>query len=143
MSNDQPAQKNLPARTRHSILFVAGLALIVLGPVAYAVQLSAKNLSAPWYVPILATAGVALMLLSVWQRRGVVRILGLALFAVVCGLEWRILLVDMRTPAYTGPAQLGHKLPHFTAKLADGSPFSDKDVEKGTRTVLLFYRGHW
>jgi hypothetical protein len=110
---------------------------------AYIVQFRSKHLGAPWYVPILASVGVALMILSIWRRRGVVRPIGLVLFAILCGLEWHMLLVGTRTPAYTGPAQAGHSIPEFTATLADGRPFTEKDLEQGTHTVLLFFRGRW
>jgi peroxiredoxin len=53
------------------------------------------------------------------------------------------LLVAMKSPAYTGPATPGAQVPAFVAKLADGNPFTQKDLQRGTPTVLLFYRGHW
>ena len=30
-----------------------------------------------------------------------------------------------------------------TARLADGTPFTTADLERGTSTVLVFYRGRW
>jgi hypothetical protein len=131
------------SRSRHRLLFVAGIALFVLGPVWYAVQIRLKNLGSPWYVPILSSAGVLLLILSLWRRRGIVRTVFLIVFGVVCGFEWFTFTVAARSPAYTGPAQPGRKVPNFAARLADGTPFTTSELEKGTSTVLVFYRGHW
>lgn len=131
-------------RSLHWPLYVAGIVLFVLGPAIYAFQLSAKELVTPWYLPILATIGAALMMLSVWRRFGVVRMIGLVLFALVCAFEWSGLLVVMKSPSYTGPATAGHNVPAFSARLADGRPFTEADLRNGpAATVLLFYRGHW
>ena len=143
MDNVEPAAAAVIARPRHWPLFLAGILLFLLGPAAYVVQFRLKHLGAPWYVPILASAGAALMIASVWRRRGVVRTIVLVLFAVVCGLEWQVLLVGSRSPVYTGPAQPGRKVPQFTATLADGRPFSESDLETGISTVLVFFRGRW
>jgi peroxiredoxin len=34
-------------------------------------------------------------------------------------------------------------LPSFTATLADGATFSNKDLQNGKPAILLFFRGHW
>ena len=130
-------------RSRHWLLFFAGVALFVLGPVWFVVQFRLKNLGAAWYVPILSSAGVLFLIVSLWRRRGIVRTVFLMLFAVVCGFEWFVLTVAARSPAYTGPAQPGRKVPQFAARLADGKPFTTADLERGTSTVLVFFRGHW
>jgi hypothetical protein len=130
-------------RSRHWLLFAAGILLFIVGPPLYLIQFRMKHLFVPWYVPLMATAGVALMVVSLWRRRGIVRAIVLVLFAALCGLEWSMLAVGMKTPLYTGPAQPGRKLPAFTANLADGAPFTEKDLEKGSSTILLFFRGRW
>ena len=124
-------------------LFFAGVALIMLGPVWYVVQIRLKNLGPAWYVPILSTAGVMLLIASVWRRRGIVRTVFLMLFAIVCGFEWYVFSVAARSPAYAGPAQPGRKVPQFAARLADGTPFTSAELERGAWAVLVFYRGHW
>jgi hypothetical protein len=129
--------------TRHWPLFLLGVLLFVAGPAIYAVEFQMKHLKTPWYAPIMATAGVLLMAVSVIQRRGILRIVGLVLFALLCGLEWLTLLVGMATPSYSGPAQAGKKVPAFATALADGKAFTDKDLEDGKHTVLLFFRGRW
>jgi hypothetical protein len=94
-------------------------------------------------VPILATVGVLLMALSVWQRRGILRWIGLVLFVLLCGFEWFTLVVGTKTPNYDGPARRDHQVPAFATTLADGKSFTDNDLQKGIPTVLVFFRGRW
>jgi hypothetical protein len=124
-------------------LFLIGGVLFVVGPVLYAVQFNMKHLTTPWYLPILATIGVGLMALSVWQRRGLVRTVGLLLCVVVCGFEWYIFGEAARTPVYAGPVKVGGKLPAFDTNLASGATFTNADLEKGEATLLVFFRGRW
>ena len=131
------------SRSHHWVLSFAGIALFVAGPVWFVAQFRMKHLGAAWYVPILSSAGLLLLILSIWRRRGIVRIVFLMLFAIVCGFEWFVFTVAARSPAYTGPAQPGRKVPQFAARLADGTPFTTADLERGTSTVLVFYRGRW
>jgi hypothetical protein len=123
--------------------FAAGVLLFVAGPLLYAWQFSQGRLGMPWYAPGLATLGVVLMAFSAWQRRGLARCVGLALFGLLCGFQWFLVLVATRTPAYTGPAAVGQPLPDFAAQRADGTPFNTADLRQGGRTVLLFFRGRW
>src|SRR5437870_1750326 len=91
--------------------FILGVLLFVVGPALYIVQFNLKHLGfMPWYVPLLATLGVAVMVLSVAQRRGILRTVGLALFTLLCAAEWLVLLVVAKTPVYTGPVRPGEKL---------------------------------
>ena len=46
----------------------------------------------PWYVPCLATLGAVLLVVSLWQRRTVWRVLALLLVVLLAGAEWLILL---------------------------------------------------
>jgi hypothetical protein len=143
MNNAELGPAAVATRSRHWPIFLAGVLLFVLGPAAYFVQIRMKNLGAPWYVPVVASAGAALMIGSVWRRRGVVRTLILVFFLIVCALEWFTLLIATKSPVYTGPAQPGQRVPDFKTTLADGQPFSEKDLANGTSTALVFYRGHW
>jgi hypothetical protein len=143
MHNIESVPPAVRSRSHHWTLFVAGIALFVLGPVWFVAQYRFKNLGSVWYVPVLSSAGVLLLILSVRRRRSVVRMVFLILFAIVCGFEWFLFTVATRSPVYTGPAQPGRKVPQFTARLADGAPFMSSDLESGTSTVLVFYRGHW
>jgi hypothetical protein len=54
-----------------------------------------------------------------------------------------MLAVGVKNPAYTGPAVAGQKVPAFAAILADGTPFTEKDLAQGNSTILLFFRGRW
>ncbi len=96
----------------------------------------------PWYAPVLGTVGVLLMICSVIQRPGILRIAGVILFAAVCGIEWTFVVMS-KTPAYTGPATTGQTLPSFAAVRADGQPFTNASLAEGASTVLLFFRGRW
>jgi hypothetical protein len=39
--------------------------------------------------------------------------------------------------------QPGVQVPAFTTALADGTEFTNSDLQKGTRTALIFFRGRW
>jgi hypothetical protein len=123
--------------------FLIGVVLFILGPVIYAVQSISAIPPTPWYLPILATLGVVLMLLSVVQRGGILRIIFLVPFAVLCAFEWYMLTVMSVTPAYTGPAQPDKKIPAFATTRADGRTFTNNDLEDGKPSVLVFNRGRW
>jgi hypothetical protein len=143
MDNVESVPPAVSSRSHHWTLFLAGIALFVLGPVWFVAQYRLKNLGPTWYVPVLSSAGVLLLILSVLRRRGIVRMIFLVLFTMVCGFEWFAFTVATRSPAYTGPAQPGRKVPQFAARLADDTPFTAAELEKGTPTVMVFYRGHW
>jgi hypothetical protein len=143
MGNAESLSPPVVSRSRHWLPFAAGIALFVVGPVWYVIQFRLKNLGAAWYVPLLSSAGVFLLILSVWRRRGIVRTVFLMLFAIVCGFEWFVFTVAARSPAYTGPAQPGRKVPQFAAQLSDGTSFTTAELERGNSTVLVFFRGHW
>ena len=140
--------ENVPSDTAVSVpprrwpLFLVGVLLFLLGPAIYVVQVIMGQLGMPWHVPVLAAVGVLFMAGSVLQRPGVWRSVGLVVFALLCGLEWFFVLVVAKTPPYEGP-QVSDKVPVFTATYADGRAFTNKDLEDGKPTVLLFYRGHW
>jgi hypothetical protein len=102
-----------------------------------------KLLVVPWYMPIMATAGALLVLISVRHRRTWPRMVGLVLVTLLTGLEWFFILSLSLLPEYKGPAQVDRKIPSFRTTLADGTAFTEKALEKGTPTVLVFYRGHW
>jgi hypothetical protein len=140
----EPGMNTLPSQRlpRQWPLFLAGLLLFAAGPVAYIVQVQLEYLIMPWYVPILASVGVLLMALSVWQRGGLWRNVGTVFFLLLCAGEWFMLLATT-APQYTGPAQTGRKVPAFATTLADGSSFTDRDLQNGTPALLLFFRGRW
>jgi hypothetical protein len=121
-----------------------GSILVVLGLVLYIVQLKVlKNLSTPWYVPLLGTAGVALLLVAVGQARSIWRILALLVFGLLVAGEWHFFLSGSRLPNYTGPVAAGGAFPAFAAVLADGSPFYQEQLKGEQNTVMVFFRGRW
>jgi hypothetical protein len=135
-------ETTLQTATRRWPLFLLGLLLFILGPISVFAQLHFHDRHTPYQAPILATLGVLLMAVSLWQRGGIIRGIALFLFAALCGLEWFLLLVAMKTPDYAGPT-VGQKTPPFTTTLANGSAFTNDDLAKGENTVLIFFRGHW
>lgn len=133
----------LTASRRRWPLFFVGIVLFFLGPILYGVQFHFAQLWTPWYLPVLATVGVAFMIGAAWQRRGVLRTVTALLFFLMCGFEWYALAVATKTPPYTGPVRVGDRLPSFSATLANGEPFTERDLSNGAPTVLTFFRGRW
>ena len=140
-----PPIANAPDTKRTRVpLFLLGILFFIAGPAIYAVQTGVlHHFKTPWHLPLLATAGCFLMLMSVWQRGGVLRIVGLVIFSVFCGIEWFGLAIAMRTPEYTGPVAVGLPLPTFAATRSDGAAFTDRDLVQGKSTLLVFFRGRW
>ena len=65
-------------------LFLAlGLGLAALGVIGYIVQIATRHLSAPWYLPCLATLGAVFVAVSLWQARTVWRVLALLLVPIL------------------------------------------------------------
>jgi hypothetical protein len=120
-----------------------GLGLAVLGVIAYAVQFKAQHLTTPWYMPIAATLGVVFLAVSLWKRRTVWRVLALLLVVLLAGAEWTFLLVLMRLPQYTGPVAVGQPFPAFATVRADGTSFTERDLEGDQNSVFVFFRGRW
>lgn len=141
MSSIEPvAQHRTPRRWP---LFFVGLLLFFVGPPLYFLQLHQGLIFIPWYIPLLTTLGVVCAGISWQRRRGVLRGVGVVALVALCAFEWFMLTVGSTTPTYTGPAQVGRKVPDFATTLADGSAFSIHDLDNGARTALVFFRGRW
>ncbi|HZL88519.1 MAG TPA: hypothetical protein VFB96_09125 [Pirellulaceae bacterium] len=135
---------SLPSDRRAGRGFLlAGIGLAVVAVGLLALQWSLKILIVPWYVPIGTAFGAMLVLWSLTRRVGVIRIIVLVLLIGVAGFTWFTLAVGGKLPQYTGPLQAGKKLPPFRTTLADGSSFTQSDLEDGQRRVLTFFRGRW
>jgi hypothetical protein len=119
-----------------------GILLVLLGPIVFVIEVQAKHLSNPWYAPILATVGIALVVLAVWRRPNVWRITALLLFGLLTAGQWFTVLVS-KLPAYAGPVAVGTAMPTFNSTLADGSRFDQDSLRGEQNTVLLFFRGKW
>ena len=122
--------------------FWLGIGLAIAGLGAYAIQVSLAQLSVPWYAPIAATIGALLILLSVWHRRSIGRVVALVLITLLAGAEWAF-LTAVRLPVYTGPVVVGRAFPAFATQRADGSPFTHRDLEGDVDNVMVFFRGRW
>jgi hypothetical protein len=141
---ESPAAPPAVARRRGRLCLWLGIGLFPLGMVLYFVQaFQFKDLVTPWYMPIMFTLGVLLVLVSVRQRPTWTRVIASLVLALLCAGEWYFILSMSRLPPYQGPVQVDKKIPEFTTTFADGRSFTDKDLQKGTPTVLVFYRGHW
>lgn len=133
-----------PPSSRHWPLFLVGAFVFLLGPIGYVAQVSLGQIeSMPWYIFGFSAVGLALMLASVRQRGGALRIIGLGFFVLFLAFECLVLLVFSRSPEYEGTVQTGSNIPAFTTSLADGRSFTHADLKAGQPTVLIFYRGHW
>src|SRR5205823_5921057 len=64
MANVQTETPAVSAPPRRRPLFLAGILIFLLGIGLYFIQLKMRSFMVPWYVPILATVGVGLMVLS-------------------------------------------------------------------------------
>jgi hypothetical protein len=124
-------------------LLLLGVFLAVVGPVVMILLMfAAKILVTPWCAPILGTLGVALIVLALMRSRSMWRWTAVVIFTLIVGFQWWALLA-MRTPAYTGPVKAGQPFPAFASALADGSAFTQADLQGGQSTVMVFFRGHW
>jgi hypothetical protein len=134
-----------PPKTRSGgrLYFWLGIGLCLLGPILNVILMQMGQLGLPWYALVLSTVGVGLMLVAVIRRAGIARIVFLALFGLLCAFQWFFVVFMSKLPAYEGPARAGDKLPAFTTKLADGSSFTQKNLESGQHSALVFFRGHW
>lgn len=130
-------------RSRGRGLLWAGIAVGLLGIPLYFAQFSLGKLTVPWYQPVLATLGVVLLLRAVSRRRSIGRVIALVLIAAFAALDWYFVASVSKLPSYVGPARVGQKIPAFRTALADGRPFTEKDLQDGKLNVLVFNRGRW
>ena len=119
-----------------------GMLVAISGLVIYTIQMLAKILSSPWYVPVLATLGVLLIAYSLVPRRTIWRWGAAGLFTLLAAGIW-LMFLAMAAPPYTGPVTVGRAFPNFETKLAGGNSFSQADLQGDQDTVLLFFRGRW
>src|SRR5215813_8167031 len=106
-----------------------GMVVALSGIVIFFVLLNARILIAPWYIPILASLGAGLLLLSLVRARSIWRWAAFLFFAAFATAVWVMLLVVLATPAYAGPVKGGQPFPEFATTLADGSSFSQNELK--------------
>ena len=131
-----------PRRSTGRLFLALGLACPALGILAYVVQLKMQHLTAPRYLPFTGIVGVLLVVAALWQRRSVWRVLALLLVLLLAGAEGAFLLAS-RAPAYIGPGAKDQSFPAFATVRADGTPFTQRDLEGDQDNVLVSFRGRW
>lgn len=137
-----PSEAPTKPRSAGRTWLLLGLALAVLGVLAYVAQVGAMRLTMPWYLPVTGTLAAALIIVSIRQARSVWRVLALVLVLLLAGMEW-MFVFSTRLPAYTGPLAVGQPFPEFATRRADGTPFTERDLVGRQRDVLVFFRGRW
>jgi hypothetical protein len=143
MANDSSPPTTV-SRSQGRGYFWAGIGLCALAIALCAVQYAVlKKLIVPWYLPALTTVGVLLLIVAVGRRRGILRIATLGLVAALAAFQWYFVASLAKLPDYTGPARAGQPIPPFTTKLADGRSFTQQDLQDGTPSALVFFRGRW
>jgi hypothetical protein len=131
------------ARSKGRVYLWMGIGLCLLGIAAVVAQYSLKLLIVPWYLPVLTTLAVFLLVWALATRFTVVRAVVLGLIAILAGLEWLYLGVAAKLPEYTGPAEVGKPIPAFQSTLANGRSFTQRNLQDGKPSVLVFFRGRW
>jgi hypothetical protein len=120
-----------------------GILAAFAGLPLYMIQVEAANLTLPWYAPVLASFGTALVLLSLLQRRTVWRVVGLLFVLFLAAGECWALLSYSRLSPDTGRIAVRQQLPEFTAFRDDGTQFTRDDLKGEQDTILVFFRGRW
>jgi hypothetical protein len=131
-----------PLRSRGRLFLLLGIGLAVLGVVGYVVQISLQRLMAPWYMPVLATLGGVLVIISLREKRTVWRVFALVGVGLLAAGEWGILFA-FRLPPYTGPVTVGRPFPSFETSRADGTLFTQSNLTGDRASTLVFFRGRW
>jgi hypothetical protein len=135
---------DLPIKTRRHgrRLVLFGVLFAVAGVSIYAAQVALHRLFTPWYLPCLAALSVVFVAAALFQTRTGWRWLALA-FVVVLATGQFAFVFATRLPAYTGPVAVGKPFPSFSTQVADGTPFTQRDLQSDQPTVLVFFRGRW
>jgi hypothetical protein len=139
MSNSAPTVRRCkPGR----LMLALGVVVPAAGVAGYAMQVWAQRLTTPWYMPVLGMLGLVCLVVSLWQARSIWRALALILILLLTGAEIAM-LVGGRQPPYAGPVAEGQPFPAFTTMRADGTPFTQRDLQGKHDNVLVFFRGRW
>ena len=131
--------------TRHpgrSLLLLGVFLVVGAYALNFLLTFAAKILITNWYGALLGTLGLALIILALVRSRSIWRWTAVVIFTLLVGFQWFALLA-MRLPEYTGPVKDGQPFPAFATTLADGSAFTQADLQGDQNTVMVFFRGHW
>ena len=144
MSLNEPTPQHEPLHPRRGRRWLLlGILTAFAGPLIYYFQFSNKILISPWYVPVLATLGAVLAVLSATQRRSLWRMGSAGLLGVFAAFVWLMFLVALAAPPYSGSVEVGRAFPNFQTRLAAGAEFGQDALRGDQNTVLLFFRGRW
>jgi hypothetical protein len=122
---------------------VLGLALVLLGPILYVVQVAfARVLTVPWYMLATTAMGMLLLVYALGRAHTVWRIAAVVVAGLLAAAQAGILLGGTLAP-YSGPAQAGQPLPELSSTLADGTAFTSEQLKGNEDTALVFFRGRW
>lgn len=137
-----PTPATAPQRLPGRGLTLLALGLAGLGIILYIVQLRFGRLMTPWYMPCLATLGLVFVVVALRRARTAWRWLTLVLVLLLAGAQWTFVLAT-RLPGYSGPVTVGKPLPEFETTRADGSAWTQRNLEGDQNHVLVFFRGRW
>lgn len=132
----------LPASTRGLLWGGLILSLVAIG-LCIAQYAAMRSTITPWYLPAMTTVAALVMLVAVRRRHSIVAVLGFLVIAALAAFEWFFLAGLSRLPAYHGPVAVGSPMPVFETQLADGRPFTERDLGKGQASIVTFFRGRW
>jgi hypothetical protein len=93
-------------------------------------------------MPILASLGALFVVISLFEKRTVWRVIALPAVLLFAGAAWAFLL-SVRLPPYTGPVAVGRPFPSFETRLSDGTQFTERDLTGSQKSALVFFRGRW
>lgn len=123
-------------------LLLQGFVLALIAVAAAFAQSRMELLFVPWYVPILMTVGLLFAVAALVKGRSIGRWVGFFFLFVLAGGSWAMIGLA-RLPAYAGPLVEGKAFPAFTVVRADGTPFTQRDLEGDADNILVFFRGRW
>jgi hypothetical protein len=123
--------------------WLSGLALLASGPALLYAHLKGEQLWVPWYIPILGTLGLALLVRGWLLRRTIVGGCVVSCGVAWVALEWFVLAFGTATPDYVGPMEVGAPVPLFSVRSAAGDVFTQRDLAGPSWSMLVFFRGRW
>jgi hypothetical protein len=131
-----------PASSRALLWAGFLLSLIAIG-LCVAQYALVRSTITPWYLPALTTLAALVILAAVRRRRSIGSLIALVVITALAAFEWFFLAGLSRLPAYHGPVAVGQPMPAFETRLADGRPFTQRDLADGRPSVMTFFRGRW
>src|SRR5262245_27015405 len=130
------------ARPGRRLLGVSAL-LVLATMITWIVQIYVfKQLTVPWYVPVLGVLAASLAIVSFAKSPSIRRGVLAALIAALGIFEAFFVIRATLLPEYHGPIAIGSPFPAFSVERAGSGRFNEADL-RGQPTVLTFFRGRW